>query len=465
MSVGTQREIRPQAGPQERFLSSPADIALYGGAAGGGKTWALLIESLRHVGNPAFRAVIFRRTFPQIINPGGLQDEAQTLYPLVGGVDARPGSGITWTFPGGASVRFAHMQHEKNRFDWQGAQIPLIAFDELTHFTEEQFFYMLSRNRSTCGVRPYVRAATNPDAGSWVARFIAWWIDPDTGLPLPERAGVLRWFVRDGGEWVWAGDPAALRRTHPGIPPKSVTFVPARLQDNRLLMAKDPGYLANLMALPLVERERLLGGNWKIVPSGGKVFNRAWFQVVRPEDVPAGGVECRFWDLAATAKQLEGDDPDYTAGVKIRHVGEFYYVTDCLAAQLGPTEADKLIKTTAQRDWQQIRREGGNTQYCVRWEMEGGASGKRDTRHLVQLLDGFDARGVLPDGDKITRAKGLAAQAEQGFVVLAQGAWNEGWLTHMHHQPDWDHDDIMDASSGAHRALAGQAGSAWGATA
>ena len=465
MSVGTQREIRPQAGPQERFLASSADIAIYGGAAGGGKTWALLIESLRHIHNPAFRAVIFRRTFPQIINPGGLQDEAQTLYSLVGGVDARPGSGISWTFPGGASVRFAHMQHEKNRFDWQGAQIPLIAFDELTHFTEQQFFYMLSRNRSTCGVRPYVRAATNPDAGSWVARFIAWWIDPDTGLPIPERAGVVRWFVRDAGEWVWADNPQTLRRSHPGIPPKSVTFVPARLQDNRRLMQQDPGYLANLMALPLVERERLLGGNWKIVPSGGKVFNRAWFQIVRPEDVPAGGVECRFWDLAATAKKLEGDDPDYTAGVKIRHVGEVYYVTDCIAAQLGPTEADKLIRSTAQRDWQQIRREGGNTQYRVRWEMEGGASGKRDTRHLAQLLDGFDARGVSPDGDKITRAKGLAAQAEQGCVVLVRGAWNEGWLTHMHHQPDWDHDDVMDASSGAHRALAGQAGSAWGATA
>jgi hypothetical protein len=74
-------------------------------------------------------------------------------------------------------------------YDWQGAQIPLICFDELTHFRAHQFFYMVSRNRSTCGVRPYIRATCNPDADSWVANFLAWWIDPETGFPIPERAG------------------------------------------------------------------------------------------------------------------------------------------------------------------------------------------------------------------------------------------------------------------------------------
>jgi predicted phage terminase large subunit-like protein len=462
------REIRPQAGPQELFLSSSADIVIYGGAAGGGKTYGLLLEPARHLHNPFFRAVIFRRTSPQITNPGGLLDEAQTLYPLIGGKATQPDSGITWKFPSGAVVRFAHMQHEKNRYDWQGAQVPLIAFDELTHFTEEQFFYMLSRNRSTAGIRPYMRATTNPDAGSWVARFMTWWIDPETGYAIPERAGVVRWFVRINEEIVWADSPDELPQpaaqpdevgsladsaSETAHPPKSVTFIPARLQDNPILMHKDPGYLANLMALPLVERERLLGGNWKIMPSGGKVFNRAWFEIVPPHKVPPGGVECRFWDFAATEKKLKGDDPDYTASVLLRHVGDTYYVLDCTAAQADAGAVDRLFLSTTQRDRERLRRDGDKTRYMVRWEEEPGSAAKRDTRRLVRLLDGFDAGGVPARDDKIQRAKELATQAEHGFVVLVQGDWNEGWLTHMHHQPDWPHDDILDASSGAHRAL------------
>ena len=88
------------------------------------------------------------------------------------------------------------MGFETTVYGWQGAQITLICFDELTHFSAHQFFYMVSRNRSTCGVRPYIRATCNPDADSWVADFLTWWIDPESGLPIPERAGVLRYFVR-----------------------------------------------------------------------------------------------------------------------------------------------------------------------------------------------------------------------------------------------------------------------------
>ena len=168
--------LEPQAGPQEMFLKSPADIAIYGGGAGGGKSWALLLEPLRHSGREDFATVIFRRTLTQVKNPGGLWDESAKLYAPLGG-KAKTQS-LEWQFPSGARVRFGHLEHERTVFDWQGAQIPLLCFDELTHFSRTQFFYMLSRNRSLSGVRPYVRATTNPDADSWVAEFIGWWIAP-----------------------------------------------------------------------------------------------------------------------------------------------------------------------------------------------------------------------------------------------------------------------------------------------
>lgn len=284
--------IQPQAGPQERFLASPADIAIYGGAAGGGKSWALLMEPLRHIANGQFGTVFFRRTTVQVRNEGGLWDESMKLYPLLA---AEPKEHVlTWEFPSGASVSFAHLEHDKTVLNWQGSQIPLICFDELTHFSETQFWYMVSRNRSMCGVRPYIRATCNPDCDSWVATFIAWWIDQESGLPIPARAGLLRWFVRVNNTLFWADTREELahhaapneRGEMVPIPPKSVTFIPANLADNKALMASDPGYLANLMSLPQVERERLLGGNWKIRSVAGTFFKRDWFKRYRPGEEP-----------------------------------------------------------------------------------------------------------------------------------------------------------------------------------
>lgn len=416
---------------------------------------------MRHINNPNFGAVIFRRTSPQITNQGGLWDASSKLYPYLGAKANK--THLTWNFPSGARVRFAHMQHEETKLDWQGSEVPLIGWDELTHFTEGQFFYMLSRNRSTAGMRPYFRCGTNPDAESWVAGFIGWWIDQNTGYAIPERAGRVRWFLRINEELLWADTARELIERYPQYTvdidtlPKSVTFIPSSVYDNKELLKADPGYLANLLAQPLVERERLLGGNWKIKPSSGKIFNRGWFEIVPA--APAGGEEVRDWDFAATARGMKANgrrnDPDYSAGVKIRKVGGLYFVTHSLAVQEGPAAVDKLLVNTTSQDAR--RAYGSDTLYRVRWEIEPGSAGIKENIRLAQLLDGYDCRGVRPEGDKIVRSKGFAAQSEAGNVKIAAeeegGKWIEGWLEHMHNQPDWPHDDIFDASNGAYNDL------------
>lgn len=450
-------EIRAQPGRQESFLASSADIAIFGGAAGGGKTWALLFEPLRHISNGDFGAVFFRRTYPEITIEAGPWDESMKLYPLAG---AEPRLGrLEWRFPSKARVSFRHLQREDDKLSYQGAQIPLILFDQLERFSKAAFFYMLSRNRSMCGVKPYIRASCNPDPDSWLREFIGWWI-ADDGYADLSKEGKLRWFVRGGDEQLaWADTREELIEKYPKLLPKSATFIPASVYDNKILMAKNPEYLANLQALPLVDRLRLLGdarrgGNWNIREEAGKLFNRHWFEVV--DAVPGGGIICRFWDFAATVKKMKGDDPDYTAGVKLLKVKGVYYFLDSLAVR--KESIDRLFKNVSLQDAQQAKDAGAR--YMVRWEIEPGSAGKREVRRLAKLVPQLDAKGVRPSGDKVVRAKPLAAQSEVGNVFLLRGPWNEAWLTHMHNQPEIAHDDIMDGSSGAYNALA-TAGGVW----
>jgi predicted phage terminase large subunit-like protein len=439
--------IKPQPGPQEQFLSTPADIAIYGGAAGGGKSFALLLEPLRHMAKPGFSAVFFRRETPQITNPGGLWDETLKIY---GELGLKPVSHIhEWLHRNGGRIKLAHLQHETDVYNWQGAQIPLICFDELTHFTKAQFFYMLSRNRTTCGVRPYIRATTNPDADSWVAEFISWWIDQETGLAIPERGGRLRWFIRVNDVFLWADTSDELIEQHRdlAIDPatgdflgKSVAFIPAKLSDNQVLMRADPTYRASLMAQNAVERARLLDGNWKIRPAAGLYFNRHWCETV--DAVPAGLSIVRYWDLAATEK-IEGNDPDWTVGIKLGHSKStgLFYLLDAIRLRGSPLTVETAIRNTASADGKSV---------VIGLPQDPGQAGKVQVADLIRKLAGYIVKAGPERGDKITRFSPFSSQAQAGNVKILRGPWNTAVFDSLEaFSEDVPHDDDADACAGA----------------
>lgn len=447
MAADDLRIIKPQPGPQEAFAASSADIAIYGGAAGGGKSFALLMEPLRHcTTNGQFAAVFFRRNTTQVRNPGGLWDESAKLYPMVGAAPIK--HTLEWIWPKGGRVKFAHLEHDTTVYDWQGSQIPLICFDELTHFSKPQFFYMLSRNRSECGVKPYVRATTNPDADSWVAEFIAWWIDQETGLPIPERSGVVRWFVRINDTICWGDSVQELRdRYGEDCDPKSVTFISAKLSDNKILLKADPGYAANLKAQSAVERARLMDGNWKIRPAAGLYFRREWVRVI--DAAPAGLEWIRFWDLAATEK-TDMNDPDWTVGVRMgikrapdRSV-ERIVVADARRLRESPRGVRTAISNTAEADGRNMR---------IGFFKDPGQAGKDQAVSLVAMLPRFSAKAYPISGDKVTLFGAFSAQCEAGNVEFVRGHWNEEVFAQLEGFPDAAHDDDADACSGAYNAL------------
>lgn len=679
--------LKPQEGPQERFLATSADICIFGGSAGGGKSFALLLEPLRYMDVEGYKAVVFRQNYTQIMAAGGLWDESSKMYRLLPNAVATMSPKAHWTFGGKAVINFDYLARDDDVYKWQGSQIcalccevntPVLmsdgtykkvtdikvgdkvmtlkgvqtithvgveeekdcvkvtdehgnsqiqstnheflttsgwlsydsanksisnysnpvsfagkhslfadtvykknggksldihflprpanfqgdclicldcddaqfpfqasisqdgvlridgvveqipkcslsdgegniengiyrkllyqhpyshdkflsegcyslcslvvtpigkktvraftvssqnnfitemgivnknCFDELTHFSEKQFFYMLSRNRSTCGVKPYVRATCNPDADSWVAKFIAWWIDPETGYPIKERSGVKRYFTRVDDTVIW-GDTAEECAEKSGVDIslcKSVTFIASSIHDNKALLAADPSYLASLNALSLVERERLLNGNWKIKPAAGLYFPRNGIRIVKtiPDKLLTS---VRAWDLAATEITTSNKDPDRTCGTlwgRMRN-GQ-YIILDGIRVAKNAANVRDLIVSTAKQDKTMY----GTSKIFI--PQDPGQAGKDQSRSYAKILTGYSFMSNPVTGNKITRAEPMAAQWQNGNIYMLEGEWNKPYLDEMDGFPDLLHDDYVDSSSDGFRIVSNY--SAWG---
>lgn len=438
--------LASQPGPQTVFCGTPADIAIYGGAAGGGKSYGLLIDPLRHYNNSDFGGIIFRKTAVQVRNEGALWDESMKIYPLLKACPRE--SLLEWKFPSGMSMGFSHLEYDKDVLNFQGAQIPWMGFDELTHFSEKQFFYMLSRNRSASGVKPKIRATCNPDPDSWVRKFIDWWIGPD-GFAIKSRSGLIRWFIRRNDEIVWADSKEELYAQFgrgPEVQPKSVTFIAAKLTDNKILMLNDPAYHGNLLALNRVDRARLLDGNWNIRATAGTVFRREWFPVL--DTIPGGFIQVvRFWDRAATKPNETNKDPDWTRGLKLlKYPNGTFLIADLKSMQDTPGQVEHLVKNVASHDGHGVK---------IMSQQDPGSAGVSEAEHFIKMLAGYNVDVMTTSKDKLTRAKPVSAQAEWGNVFVLRAPWNEALFTELENFPDGPHDDIVDVLSGAFNELIG----------
>ena len=435
-------------------MATPAQICIYGGAAGGGKSYGLLLSPLRYKNVKGFGCTIFRRNFNQIFSQGGLWDESSKIYAGIKGAQPQLSLG-RWKFTDEkgrtiSSVKFAHIEREDELNKWQGSQICEIGFDELTHFSEKVFFYMLSRNRSTCGVTPFVRATCNPDADSWVAKFIEWWIDQETGYPIPERSGKIRWFIRRDEILHWANTKQELWEQFDLVTdeeraePRSVTFIMSKLQDNQELLKVNPQYLANLKALSQIERERLLHGNWKIKAAAGLFFKRTQVGDIL-QSVPLDVIEwVRCWDLAATEKTVDSGDPAFTAGVLMgKRKNGRYVVADVINKQMSASDVRQTIKLTAQADKARYQR------VKVRLPKDPGQAGKEQAESYVKFLAGFNVVTVAETGSKEARAEPMAAQWQVGNFDIVYGDWNEPFLHQLENFPDGKFKDMVDAAANA----------------
>ena len=230
--------------------------------------------------------------------------------------------------------------------------------------------------------------------------------------------------------------------------PKSVTFIASTLQDNKILMKNDPSYLANLQALPLVDRERLLYGNWKIKAAAGLMFKRTQVNMVEkiPDDVI---LWCRGWDLAATSEDEDGN-PAYTAGVLLgKRKNGRYIFADVINKRLAASDVRKLVLMTAQSDRATYGR------VCQRLPQDPGQAGKEQAQSYLKMLSGFIVKIMPESGDKVTRAEPLSAMwqgtetMDVGFVDVLIADWNGMFFNQYESFPQSDFKDMVDAGANA----------------
>ncbi len=232
---------KPHPGPQAEFMQRVEDVALFGGSKGPGKTDALLYESLYQKDKKNYRALILRRTYPQLQE---ILDRAHGAFPLLGG--KWDGGKSRYRFPSGALITFGHCQNEEDKRRYQGHEYQYIGFDQLDEFAESQFNFICMQNRtSDPTLKCYIRATANPGGVGH------WW--------------VKRRFIdnkKPGNTYV-----IEFKIPHGRVLTRTSVFIPATIYDNPTLIEANPTYLANLMSLPEEDQKAYLQGDWNVFSS------------------------------------------------------------------------------------------------------------------------------------------------------------------------------------------------------
>lgn len=395
---------------QKVFLRTNAIEALFGGAAGGGKSSALLMAALQYVDIPGYSAILFRRTFADLSLPGALMDRFRSWMSNYDDIHWNSNTFIA-TFPSGARISFGYLNNQNDYLRYKGSEFQFIGMDEVTEIRESDYRYMFSRLRRPANgpvsqIPLRMRCASNP-APNWVRQR----------------------FIVEGRK-------------------EGRIFVPSRLTDNPGIDAES--YRQSLSALDPVERRRLEEGDWWSTTLGS-LFDRTGFIVIDGGEIPpitSSARVVRYWDLAATEPTASNPNPDWTVGTLMMFDNGIAYVLDVRRARLRGEKVEEFISQTAYEDGHGVP---------IRMEQEPGSSGKAlMDQYARYVVPGYDFGALRPTGDKVTRARPFAAAAANGNVRLVRASWLTNWLDEFSSFPEAaEHDDQVDSAVGAFTYLAG----------
>lgn len=400
---------------------------LYGGAAGGGKSEALLAGAAQYVDIPGYAALLLRRSYKDLSLPGALMDRSHKWW------DKEPdaawdGTNHAWNFNNGGTIQFGYLLHEGDETQYQSAEFHYVGFDELTQFTQAQYTYLFSRLRrlEASNIPLRMRGATNPGGRGheWVRKR---WNLPYGPVDNPDRA-----------------------------------FISATLEDNPYV--DQDSYGKGLTQLSTVTMQQLRYGDWGATASGG-ILDPNHFHIIEERDLPPGRMisrPVRHWDFGSQEETEESPDPDWTAGAKVSKMmmlparvqealrrndmtappPPYWLIWDIKRIQGTPADVEELVATTAYQDGLAVP---------VSIEQERGASGKLLVdSYRRNVIPGFKVHGLWAKGTKQERAGIVGGRAKEGRVFMLDGEWNDDFLIEAGVFGMKDvHDDQVDGVSGA----------------
>lgn len=418
----------PASKAQEQFLTSEADITFYGGAAGAGKSHCLLGSFLKFCHHPRTRGVIFRKTTKQLSNPGGLFDSAVNLYKKVDPRLKIRMRDLEIEFSSGATLKFAYLDKPADRYNFQGAELTFIGFDEIQQLSEDNVTYLFSRLRSTSvDYKKQIVATGNPDYNSFIRTWVEFALD-QSGIPIRKEVYPVRYMVNiPGGGIKWADRREELEEIYgsgdeSGI--LSFKFVPGTIYDNPPLMKADPTYVSKLKSLPRVEMERLLLGSWFARQEASGHFKREWCGLV-PYPNGRARKRVRAWDFAFSKPSEQYPNPDWTRGVLMsKDSTKRYTVEDVVGMRDRVHEVEKLIFDTARRD-------GFDVVISIPLDpaAAAGAYAKDLQRRLAEM--GYNVRLSKPVKSKLTRFAPFSSIAQSGWVDVVIADWNKDFFDEL----------------------------------
>lgn len=460
------------------------DVILMGGGAGGGKSRVCLTKNLDGIKDPSFRCVIFRRYEPELKRPGGLVDESKLVYSAFTKEPYKTQAKL-WEFPSGATISFSAISCDDDLGSWQGSQLTRVCVDECgDKWTEKQVLFLQSRMRTAGStIHPQLLLTANPDINSFLATWVQYCLDPDTGVPKEGTENIIRWFCVEDNQAKWADSPEECYELY-GKPkgqiyahgmteaqlnalsnddkkilfmPKSFRFVPTNVFDNPyLLPPKNNSYLASLLSQPYVNQLKFLHGSWTAREEGSSYFNRTWTPIV--DAPPAIATRVRAWDFASEEK-TKTNNPDWTAGVKMsRDKFGIYYIEDVIRFQ---ATTDKVLKTVAQ-----TAHADGVADCSVVIPLDPAAAGKTAAFFYRTVLaeNGVPVKmaPTTAGKGKLTRFLPFCSMAEAGAVRVIRADWNSSFFQELESFSSdlklqkVQKDDMLDACADAFTSLAKQ---------
>ncbi len=459
--------FRPASKKQAMFLQSDADVIVYGGARGSGKTFTSLMRFLRWVHDPNFHAYVIRKNATDLKGGGGAFDEAVNMFKRYDTRVEFTKAPMTIKFPHpsgdrrrhGADFTFIGLDGDAGKQTLQGKQISAAMVDEATHLSLDEIEWIIQGLRTLAKevdgtpMKPSIWLTCNPDPNSYILDWIKdYYLYPEGtvingedvgGRPNPERNGHYRYFLKIGNDYVWANTQEELFKQfghlYPTDPvtgeseckPMKFQFIGANIYDNPPLMKADPAYIQKLRNLSRVEKERMLHGNWFAREESSGYFKRAWTQIIEtvPEDQIVRRVRC--FDLASSIPSESNPYPDWTVGVLMAKTRDGRYIVEHVERfQKRAGEVEQAIIDIVRKDREYFK--GNYKAYLPHEPASAGAIARKYWSKLFaeQGIPIYFTK-VSGNNGKLKSFEPFSASAENGLIEVVKADWNSDFFKEL----------------------------------